>query len=221
MKSKIQLLSHFLNQETPCYAGNTSDISIEAASCICSGDSANSLIIKFKNHIGTHIDLPRHFSRNGKTLSDYPDSFWFFSNIQLIDLPCKPSQMIMVKDLEHKINNSTDFLIIKTGFESYRSEEAYWNSNPGIHSEVGHWLREKFPCLRAIGFDFISLSSFKNREEGRKSHRAFLDGESSEPIVIIEDMFLSEAPKEFKEIIISPLLIENADGVPVTIFSKS
>lgn len=213
-------LSHYLNKDTPCYAGNKEDISIEKVSCMCSGDSANSLRVSFKNHIGTHIDMPRHFDKTGKTLSDYPADFWTFNSPQLIDLPCENSHLISIEDIEGKVNKDTDFLILRTGFESKRSSDEYWNDNPGVNLKVGLWLREEFPKLKAIGFDFISLSSFNNRMLGRQAHKEFLSSEfSGEPILIIEDMKLAHI-KTLSKVTVAPLLIENADGGPVTVFAE-
>lgn len=212
-------LSHYLNENTPCYAGNKEDLSIEKASCMCSGDSANSLRVSFKNHIGTHIDMPKHFDPKGKTLSDYPAEFWTFSNPQLIDLPCENSHLISVEDLDGKVNSTTDFLILRTGFESKRYDDAYWNDNPGVNLGVGLWLREKFPNVKVIGFDFISLSSFNNRMLGRQAHKEFLSSEfSGEPVLIIEDMKLAHI-QSLSKVVVAPLLIDNADGGPVTVFA--
>jgi arylformamidase len=214
-------LSHYLNDKTPRYAGNTADLVIEPASCICNGDSANSVKISFKNHISTHIDFPKHFDDQGKVLNDYSPSDFFFKNPQLLDLPVAPAHLISVDDLDGKIKLDTDILIIKTGFEKERENESYWNNNPGVNLEVGLWLRQKYPNIRAIGFDFISLSSFKHRMVGRQAHKEFLSQEfDGGPIWIIEDMKLSELTKQPNEIMVIPFLIDQADGGPVTVIAK-
>lgn len=217
----MQYLSHYLSNSTPAYAGSQNDISIEQASCICGGDSSNTMRISLKNHIGTHIDLPRHFDKEGKILNDYTADQWIFNKVQLIDLPVEKDHMITISDIEGKVDSSIEFLIIKTGFEKNRNNDFYWNSNPGFLPEVGTYLREKFPNLRAIGFDFISLSSFKNRPTGRLAHKKFLvESLPGSPILIVEDMKLSELKSSPSSLIVAPLLINEADGIPVTIFSS-
>ena len=67
--------------------------------------------------------------------------------------------------------------------------------------------------------DLISVSSYSNREEGRKAHHAFLNPEVGEPILLIEDMKL-DLDTSFTKVIVSPLRIEKADGVPVTVFAE-
>jgi arylformamidase len=213
-------LSHFLSNTTPGYAGSTSDIVIKKNSCMDHGDSSNSLRIELKNHVGTHIDLPRHFDPAGKVLNDYPASFWFFHNVQLLDLPCKEGHIISVKDLEGKIKSETDCLLIRTGFEKKRQTEAYWNNNPGVDKNVGQFLRTNFPKLKVFGFDFISLTSFTNRPLGREAHKGFLGPfENKEPVLILEDMKLAELTGHPEKLIIAPFMIDQADGGPVTVIA--
>ena len=63
--------------------------------------------------------------------------------------------------------------------------------------------------------DLISVSSYSNREEGRKAHHAFLNPKEGESILLIEDMKL-DIDGPFNKVIVAPLLIDNADGAPCT-----
>ena len=216
----MKYLSHFLNKYTPLYGNCKENLSIEKATCISSGAVANSLNISFNSHVGTHIDFPKHFDDNGPYSNDYSADFWKFQHIELIELPCQEEQLISIADLEGRISERTDFLIIRTGFEKLRQEEAYWKNNPGVDEKVGLWLRENFPQLRAIGFDFISLNCFQKPEIGTISHREFLSIYfPGHPILIVEDMKLAEVTEPIDSLIVAPLLIDKADGVPVTIFA--
>ena len=87
-----------------------------------------------------------------------------------------------------------------------------------MHLELALWLRQDFPAVRAIGMDWISVSSYESRELGRQAHRAFLnpDGEGS-PVLIIEDMNLSKNLKNLAEVLVVPILIETIDSAPCTV----
>lgn len=209
-------LSHIISNNTPCYGG-ASDVGISRNSSIKNGDSSNSLSVNFKNHIGTHIDFPLHFSDKGKSLTYYNSDFWVFNNIVVIEYPAKSDEIITTEKLRlNKIPAETDFLIIKTGFQKHRGTEIYWNNNPGLTPKLAEVLKNKFHNLRVVGFDFISLSSYQNRSVGRESHKAFL---VENDILVIEDMKLDELSFLPKKVIVAPLQIDNADGVPVTIFA--
>ncbi len=69
--------------------------------------------------------------------------------------------------------------------------------------------------MRAVGFDCISISSPKHRIEGREAHCEFL----KRGIILIEDMKLGVLKKSPDRVIVSPLLIEDADGAPATVFA--
>jgi kynurenine formamidase len=213
-------LNHPISEDTPSY-GNRDKIILKPGTQISKGDTANTTEIFFtNNHIGTHVDVPKHFYDNGRTITDLKASEWFFDNISLIDIPCEEGRLIHEEDLKsQQISSLTDFLIIRTGYESLRSDESYWNAYPGISPEACSYLRENFSKLRAVGFDFISLTSPLFKEEGKEAHRILLRETDGDFILIIEDMklaHLSEAPGKS---IISPLMIQNGNGGPVTIFA--
>ena len=80
-----------------------------------------------------------------------------------------------------------------------RRENIYATNNPGLHPDLGRWFRVNYPEIRAVGMDWISISSFAHRETGREAHRAFLDPDGAgQPIVILEDMDLSSDLQNLK-----------------------
>lgn len=216
------LLSHIIDEETPTY-GNRDKFIIEENSRISNGESANSSKWIFTtNHLGTHIDMPKHFFDNGQTLTDVPVDFWVSDKVQLIDVPCVNAKLIEIDDIREHVNMETEILLIRTGYEKYRKLDKYWKDNPGLSASLGIWLREKRPNIRIVGFDFISLTSWKYRNEGKKSHKAFLNlNVEGNPICVIEDMKLQNIKIPLNRIVISPIFILNSNGSPVTAFGFS
>jgi len=176
--------------------------------------------LSFPNHSGTHIDFPYHFNSMGKTLNDYNAAFWVFDNIELVDLSGKLQDcQIIGSDMFFEINNEDiELLLIKTGYGSYRGTNRYTLTPPGLSFELANYLRINFPKLRCVGMDLISISSYSNRDEGRKAHHAFLNPDEGEPILLIEDMKL-DMDGPFNKVIVAPLLIDNADGAPCTVLA--
>lgn len=220
----IQYLSHAISENTPGYAGKK-EILIERSKSLECGDSCNQLKLILSNHTGTHIDLPLHFDKDGQSLSTYLPEFFFFNKIGLLEIDLINEDGFLIdlnnylEKLEH-IKGDIDFLIIKTNFELNRNTSRYWEFGPGIHAKSAEVLRTKFSNLRAIGFDFLSLTSFQHRVAGREAHQQFLHKNFGRPICIVEDMSLINLSKVPDELIIAPLLIENGDGSPVTVFAK-
>jgi len=129
------------------------------------------------------------------------------------------NEIICLSERElNRIPPQTDFLIIKTGFGKFRTEEKYWKSNPGFSPKLAGILSTRYPLLRVVGMDIISITSFQNREIGREAHRNFLGG--AHPILLIEDMDLSLLTNIPTSVMCLPLMISGLDGCPVTIIAS-
>lgn len=219
--SQYVLLSHILKQDTPSY-GNRDRVIIRVNSCIRGGETANSsCLVLSNNHIGTHIDVPRHFSDSGKKTTDYLIGDYVFEKCQVIDVPCNEPKLIGDADLIG-LKKDIEILLIRTGYESKRGTDEYWNNNPGLSPELADYLRENCPNLRCVGFGFISITSWMHRAEGRLAHKAFLVPDNGgREIWAIEDMSLANIPNNIiKRVIVAPLLVEDGNGTAVTVIAE-
>lgn len=215
-------LSHIITQSTPSY-GSRDKIVLRINSSITAGDSANSSSWFFSNnHIGTHIDSPHHFSQTGQKTYEIPVGDFIFNNVYLVDIPCGNGKLIKIQDFSSfNIPENVELLLIRTGYELFRSDEKYWEDGPGLAAEMASYFRNEYPQLRCIGFDFISLTSWNFRDEGRKSHTAFLcpeDGGRS--ILIIEDMAIAKVDASINWTVVAPMFVEDGNGGAVTIFAN-
>jgi len=215
-------LSYILDENTPSY-GNRNKFEITKQSSISNGDVANDSHISTTVHIGTHIDMPYHFYKDGQTIENYEASFWVFKNPLIVEI--KPKNLVikdeLIEVLNQKIqikNTNYDILIVKTGICDLRASKIFWENNYGFDPEIYNYINEYFPSIRVLGFDSISVSSFQNRTLGREAHKRFLNPER--PVLLLEDMDLQNVGEQtnIKEIIISPLRISNCDGLPCTVF---
>ena len=215
MKERLIWLSHVLSQETPLYGGDVGiDFSLRRS--LAKGDSCNAGHVSFGLHSGSHVDAPNHFIATGKTVDSYVAADWIFSSVALIDVDAQAGQLLGVADLPiSKIDTGIELLLLRTGFEKYRNNEKYGKKNPGLQPELADYLRRYFVKLRAIGFDFISLSSFQHREIGRIAHQSFL----GKDILIFEDLALQHIRNDLARVIALPLRIQGADGAPCSIIA--
>ena len=185
----------------------------------------NSFIIKAENHSGTHVDAPGHFLENGKFISEYSIEELIFRNPLILDLPKNVDELIELKDVLNCDLSNIDILFFHTGFEKFRIEnpDKYLTHNPGISPDVILWIRENFPGIRSIGIDCVSISSYKNPEQGREAHvNAFKESEKlGEPLLLLEDMRLHDFKNtSIKEVIVVPWQIKGIDSAPCTVFAK-
>lgn len=213
-------LSYPLGIQTPSY-GNKDPFVLESTKSLSCGDSCNQYRVTFNNHLGTHIDCPRHFDDAGSTIEKYPADFWFSDKVWLLNLPANPGELINLEPYIKGGLPEVEVLLIRTGFYQYRGQRTYWENNPGLSVASCQLLREKFKNLKIVGFDFISLSSYQHRPEGREAHKALLHSQfGKKAVLIIEDMDLSDLEKSPELIIVSPLRLEGLDGAPVTVIAE-
>lgn len=213
----IAFLSHVLTRYNPVYGRTDAELLIQKVKDLELGDSCNVSRITLENHWGTHVDCPAHFFAAGMKIAQYSPDTWRFIQPCVVELAAEPDRLIMPDDIS-SVSDNADLLLIRTGFSQYRGTELYSMHNPGLSPESGRWLRRHRPSLKAVGFDFVSVSPFQSRELGRESHRAFLDpaGENA-PILIIEDMDLSISMNGLETVVALPLIVEGLDSSPCTV----
>ncbi|BFK41957.1 hypothetical protein I150019B4_01230 [Alistipes putredinis] len=115
------------------------------------------------------------------------------------------------------MDENIECLVIRTGMGFYRFDDKYWNDNYGFDTGVASYLRKKFPHLRVLGFDLISLSCVHRRETGRIVHREFFEN----GILPLEDMDLRQLnDSSIETMILSPLRVTGTEAAPVTAFAK-
>ncbi len=215
MEKKLIWLSHILDEAMPIYGGKERFEYTQVRS-IAGGDSCNAGRIALPLHAGSHVDAPYHFIDQGKRIDQFEPKAWVYQKISLVEVTVEPGVLITVEMIDiARCDQEAELILFRTDFEAYRHESIYWQQNPGFHAECADFLKEKCPSLRAIGFDFISLSSFKHREMGHEAHKQFL----SRDILIFEDLALHHIKGNLAEVIALPLRIKDVDGAPCTIIA--
>lgn len=213
---KYRYLSYPVSEGMPVYGGRA-DIKVEATRSILRGDSANACRFLMESHWGTHVDAPRHFFVNGDSVENYPPRTWIFKTPEIINVHLAPSEILKLGNWTKKIRQSADILLFRSGWARFRKQDKYIYENPGIHPEAGVYLRKKCRRLRAIGIDWISISSAKDKSLGREAHRAFLNPkDTGRPLLIVEDMALSAGLSGLKSVIILPFVVSGTDSAPCT-----
>ena len=220
--TKCVQLSYPVCKDTPAY-GNSEKFEVKTLNSISSGATCNTSLWILHSHTGTHIDFPRHFSDNGATPELYPPEFWIFNEVALVqcsvpdDLIIKPDDISVIKKYP-----DCELLLIRTGYSQFRKDNKYWEYNPGLSPDIAPMLRNIAPKIRAVGMDFISVSSWQNRQLGRETHKVFLCPDEGKSILLIEDMNLTNL-REKSQIMrayIVPLVVQSADGAPCTAWAE-
>jgi kynurenine formamidase len=140
----------------------------------------NAQYIMSSNHMGTHLDAPRHFVTSGLTIDQLPLE-WLYGEGVVVDLTHLDELDIFTpKDIEERVEvREGDILILHTGWHEYANfgatpdEEKYILRHPGPHYDIVPWLIEK--KIKLWGVDMISTDHPMNLPIGRFLGRGALE----------------------------------------------
>lgn len=133
----------------------------------------NAQYIQTSNHMGTHLDAPRHFVTKGKTIEQLPLN-WLYGPGVIVDLSDMLDDLDIFRpeDIEERVEvREGDILFIHTGWHKYSflspdgDEERYIQRHPGPHFSICDWLLKK--KIHVWGVDMISTDHPMNLPIGR------------------------------------------------------
>lgn len=140
----------------------------------------NAQYIMTSNHMGTHLDAPRHFVTAGLTIDQIPLE-WLYGEGVIVDLThLGELDLFTPKDIEDRVEvREGDILILHTGWHEYANfgktpdEEKYILRHPGPHYDIVQWLIDK--KIKLWGVDMISTDHPMNLPIGRFLGRGMLE----------------------------------------------
>jgi len=215
-------LSYSIKKKMPAYPG-TKPLSIKPVKEIAKKDSCNTCEVTLSNHIGTHIDAPRHFFNSGRTIGSYSMKELVFRKPILVNCPKDSCEAIEIEDLVSLTKNKIkpDLLFLRTGFSKHRSKNRhkYSYKNPFLAPSTAEWIRKEVPSIKALAIDCVSIASYSNRKYGAKTHRVLLTENRFKglPVLIIEDLCIPTRMDNLDEIVVLPFSIEGIDSAPCTV----
>ncbi len=186
------------------------------------GDGLNTTIYKMGSHNYTHIDAPRHFLKDGKTLNEYPLDLLIDEALIFDVSHVGPNEEITAETLEKSIQGlpMRDFVIIKTTWDKKCSWETYeyWDNAPYISEEGAKYLKSL--DIKVIGYDFPQdydirkLRFVSEHETYQPTHEHLLKN----GVLMIEYLCnLDKINTNIVKIAALPLNLQNADGAQIRV----
>jgi arylformamidase len=168
------------------------------------GDPVTMSEMTLISHTGTHIDAPLHFFKGGKSIDDMP-----------LDAFIGPARVIEIKDTTSiKVDEIFPYNIRKGErilFKTLNSDRVYKTDDfvddyVYISTEAAHFLADI--GIGVVGIDYISVGTFKSKENIADTHRAFLGND----IWVIEGINLAGVAAGNYELICLPIKLEHGDA---------
>ncbi len=173
-------------------------------------DVANVTLLTLTTHTGTHVDPPRHFVHDGRTIDDVPLDRWVG--------PCwvadatNATPEIEIDDLEAAgIPDGTERLILKS------TNSELWTSHPstfvedyvGLSLRAAQWVVEH--GIKLIGIDYLSIGGMKTTNV--ETHQCLLGND----VIVVEGLDLSQITPGAYELLCFPLRVRGGDGSPARV----
>lgn len=204
---KLYDISLTITPDTPRYPGKEvprRDILAQ----IEDGSIANCSAIYLDCHVGTHVDAPRHFVRDGITIEQVP-----------LDRLCGPCRVVEVagrRDIRPDDLSSVRFrmrVLFKTcGSQQLHSGLGDPNAFAYLTPEAARRLVELDAQL--VGIDGFSIDQYGSTEP---SHLIILPA----GIPILECIDLTDVPPGDYELTVLPLKIQGSEAAPARAILKS
>lgn len=191
-----------LHPDVPCWPGK-SPLALKPMRDMSRGDQCTCHAISMDIHLGTHIDAPCHFIRDGATVDKIP--------IATMVGPCRVVEFL--EDGAYEIpaqimaEHSVERVLFKTRNSKLLSFSKFDPKFVALSESLAANLVER--GVRLVGIDYFSVDCFES--ENKAVHRTLLQA----GVVILEGINLSAVEPGDYELVALPLNIRGAEGSPV------
>src|SRR5581483_10042862 len=206
------MTTEWIDISVPMYDGmvhwpNDPECKISLAVSMANGAPCNLTQMSLSAHTGTHMDAPRHFVRDGRTMESLP--------LDAVVGPCrvievKHKSMITVEELKPYKLKAGERILVKT-----RNSTKSWKmARTSVFDENFIYIpaptaQYLVDCkIKTIGVDYLSVGGYK--KDGVQCHQILLGAE----VWIIEGLDLSKIKPGKYDLTCLPLKIVGADGAP-------
>jgi len=203
---KIYDITVPISNDLPVYPGDP-PIHIERVLSLEKGDIARVSHLSFSTHIGTHIDPPYHFMKDGIPLDQAPLEV-FIGPARVVDVGDAASidaALLSTFDLE-----GVSRVIFKTrNSRFWRETNEFQKDFVYLETDAAETLVEL--GVKLVGIDYLSIEKFGFDKP--TTHWTLLGNN----VFIVEGLDLNEiAPGDY-ELICLPLKIKDGDGGPARV----
>ncbi len=186
--------------------------------------------VTMRTHTATHVDSPRHFIPEGRTLDEFPISKFMGEGVVLDFTDVAPATALSVEDLAQYEDaiQSGDIVMLNTGWDQYYGHTDEWMFEfPHLSGEAAVYLADR--AVTAVGIDTPSVGGWYDEMPGHgpstdvhpaDSHLPLLEND----ILPIEelrnlDAVRGKAPTRRAYFLYPPLNFQNTSGSSVRAFA--
>ncbi len=176
----------------------------------------NARNLSLYSHAGTHMDAPRHFLHDARTIDDISLSKCV-GPAWIVDIPdVAPRDALGLTHLGDYASRieSGDRVILKTGWSAREGSAAYRDELPRVSMELASWFVDRGVVF--LGVEPPSVADVHDLAEVTAVHRTLLGAD----IVIVEGLCNLDALSGDRVYLVAlPLKIDVGDGAPCRVIA--
>jgi arylformamidase len=199
-------ITRTIGKDTINYPGDTEFCLIDETS-INKGDDWNLSKIIMTTHYGTHIDVPLHKYKHGKSIDDIPLVDF---ELKCMVIEIKDKKQVTLTEVMRKSLPKNGAVLFKTN-NSNLSRKKFLKKYVYIEPNVAEYLVKK--KIKLVGIDYLSPDPI---DSNFPVHKILL----SNDIIILEDIFLKNIVAGNYRLCYLPLKIKFGNGAPVRALLK-
>lgn len=169
------------------------------------GDDANVTRLALGSHTGTHVDAPRHFFPEGRTVDELP--LERLVGPALVVEVAPGVRAIGAAELRAAGVADATRVLLRTGNAELLGRRGFEEDFAHLTEDGARYLLES--GVELVGIDYLSVEAFDAPEP--VVHRTLLENE----VVIVEGLDLRSVPAGRYELLCLPLRLAGLDGAPV------
>jgi len=198
-------ISLSITPDLPTWPGDPG-LKLEQYESMERGAVYNATRISSSVHLGTHVDAPRHFLRDGSGVEHLP--------LDVLTGPCYVVQLpdgieaITAEVLDRtEITSEMKRVLFGTSNSHFwaKGESKFQTDFVAITEDGAEWLVKR--GVQLVGIDYLSIAPY---EESIPTHVALLKA----GVVVVEGLNLSSIMRGFYDLYCLPLKIAGSDGAP-------
>ncbi len=192
--------------ELPVWPGDP-QIQIEPLRAIRLGHASNDSQLTCSVHSGTHIDAPRHFYDEGKSVESLSLES-LVGEAYVAELPAG-TEMVAGNLLENmRIPDDIERLLLKSRNSNLWSQanHVFQDDYVALDASAADWVVRR--GIRLIGVDYLSIEYFRSPRS--ETHKILLKAE----VVIVEGLNLQQVATGRYQLLCLPIKLQGADGAP-------
>jgi len=198
-------ISLSLSPNLPTWPGDPG-LKLEQFESMDKGALYNATQLSSSVYVGTHVDAPRHFLKDGSTVERLP--------LEVLTGPCYVAQLpdgidaITAEVLDRtEITSEMKRVLFGTSNSHFwaKGESKFQTDFVAITEDGAEWLVGR--GIQLVGIDYLSIAPYS---ESIPTHQVLLRA----GVVVVEGLNLSNIMRGFYDLYCLPLKIAGSDGAP-------